>query len=86
MNKFLWSRPIVKLRLSFMDDLNIEFRDQLYKTLIVSSWHFYPSLIFVGKARSLPLEWSPIWTPTPSLARKFLIIDKIVGRDKRSSL
>jgi hypothetical protein len=30
--------------------------------------HFHPSLIFTGKARSLPLEWIPyrtlLWKPT----------------------
>ncbi len=26
--------------------------------------HFHPSLIFVGKARSLPLGWSLVWSST----------------------
>ncbi len=42
------------------------------QTLTYYDIHFHPSLIFAGKARSLPLEWipyrTPLWKPTRVVA------------------
>ncbi len=47
--------------------------------------YFNPSLTFVGTARSLPLEWSPITDPTwvPYSVLKYM---EVTARNKHSSL
>ncbi len=51
--------------------------------------HFHPSLIFTGKARSLPLEWGSIRGSTSvgySLAHTITTRPVVNGSDKHSSL
>jgi hypothetical protein len=57
--------------------------------VFVTSIHFHPSLIFVGNARSLPLEWSSIRGSTlvgSSLACKYKTRVEVNVCGKHSSL
>ncbi len=57
--------------------------------MFVTSVHFHPGLVFVGKVKSLPLEWSPEGGTTlvgSSLAHKYKTRVEVKGSGKHSSL
>ncbi len=70
--------------------------------MFATAIHFHPSLIFAGKARSLPLEWyapgacavklftvvmnTAVLTRKCSIRVGLQILDEVNGRDKHTSL
>jgi hypothetical protein len=84
------------------ENISLQYRGLYYKnftTVIVAisqkarvfatSIHFLLSLVFVAKAKSLPLEWSPVRGSTllgSSLLRKYHIRVEVNGSGKHSSL
>jgi hypothetical protein len=57
--------------------------------MFVTLRHLHPSLVFVSKGKSLPIEWSPvsdlIWVGS-SLTFKYLTRAELTESDKHSSL
>ncbi len=57
--------------------------------MFVNANHFHPSLIFVGKARSLSFGYSLVWSSTQvgsGLAHTFYIREEVSVSDKHTSL